>query len=387
MKFLHTSDIHIGKKLQGFSLVEDQRHILKEIVGIAEAESVDGILVAGDIYDSSTPTEESFLIFDDFLTSASKVCPVYIVAGNHDSEGRLGVGGRVMERAGVHITGPYHGIAEKIPLNDEWGELDLFLMPYVSRSAASEFYSKDSTKIETSDAAIKETLGHSGVDPAKRNVLVAHQHFAAAGVCLEQSESETDRLDIGNTKTVSAELLKDFDYCALGHIHRPQSAGSENAVYCGTPMKYDYSERNDRKHVNIVELKEKGNVVIREVPLVPLREMVCLEGSYDEIYPALSKVPKNSMVYVTLADRREGDRDSITKKIRACGSELFDLDYKLTENGEYDIEMPNVRELGLRRDIELFRDFFRERTEKDLSPEQESLMSELFSKAAEGDEL
>lgn len=387
MKFLHTSDIHIGKKLQGFSLVEDQRHILKEIVDIAKAESVDGILVAGDVYDSSTPTEESFLIFDDFLTTASKVCPVYIIAGNHDSEGRLGVGGRVMERAGVFITEPYHGVAEKIPLKDQYGELDLFLMPYVNRAAASEIYSKNGVKIETSDAAIKETLDHSDIDPKKRNVLVAHQHFAAVGMCLDQSESETDRLNIGNTKTISAELLKDFDYCALGHIHKPQSAGTKNAVYCGTPMKYDYSERNDKKHVNIVEVKEKGNVEIKEVPLVPLREMICLEGPYEDIYPSLSKVPKNSMVYVTLTNRQDGDRSSITAKIRSCGSELFDLDYKLSEIEEYDVEMPNVKELGLRKDIDLFRDFFKDRQSKDLSPEQETLMADLFSKAAQGDEL
>lgn len=387
MKFLHTSDLHIGKKLQGYSLAEDQRHILSEIVDVAKAKFVDGILVAGDIYDSSTPTEESFRIFDGFLTSASKVCPVYIIAGNHDSEGRLSVGGRVMERAGVYITGPYHGIAEKISLKDEYGELDLFLMPYVSKAAASGFYVKENVKIDTPDAAVKVTLDHSGIDSKKRNVLVAHQHFAAVGVSLEQSGSETDRLDIGNTKTISTELLKDFDYCALGHIHRPQSAGLKNAVYCGTPMKYDYSERNDKKHVNIVDIKGKGEVEIEEIPLVPLREMVCLQGSFDEVYGRIPEIPKRSMVYVTLTDRNEGDRDSIGAKVESCGSTMFDLDYELKEYSEFNMDAPDIKELGLRKDIDLFMEFFEQRLDKKMSPEQQEIMAELFSRAAQGDEL
>lgn len=387
MKFLHTSDLHIGKKLQGFSLADDQRHILNEIVKIAKAESVDGILVAGDIYDSSTPTEESFRIYDEFLTEASDVCDVYIIAGNHDSEGRLGVGGSVMDKAGVHVTKPYHGIAEKVSLRDGYGDLDVFLMPYVSKTAASTYYADKGIKIDTPDAAVKTTLDRSGIDPKKRNILVAHQHFAAVGMDLEQSGSETDRLDIGNTKTISAELLKDFDYCALGHIHKPQSAGVKNAVYCGTPMKYDYSERNDKKHVNIVEVKEKGNVEVKEVPLVPLREMVCLQGDYDEIYASLPEVPKNSMVYVTLTDRHDGDRDSITKKITSCGSVLFDLDYELNESEEFDMDAPDIKELGLRKDIDLFMDFFKSRLNKEMTPEQVQIMADLFDRAAQGDEL
>lgn len=386
MKFLHTSDLHIGKKLQGYSLAEDQRYILHEIAEIARSENVDGILVAGDVYDSATPTEESFRIFDGFLTEASEVCPVYVIAGNHDSEGRLGVGNKVMARAGVHITDPYQGVAEKVVLRDGYGELDLFLMPYISRTAAAEFY-RGKENIPTIDAAIKTTLAHSGVDPGKRDVLVAHQHFAAVGVELEQVDSETDRLNIGNTKTVSTDLLKDFDYCALGHIHKPQGTGAANAVYCGTPLKYDYSERNDRKHVNIVEIKGKGDVTIKEVQLRPLREMVCIRGTYMEAYAQLNSVPKDSLVYVTLTERGEKDRERIAAKTASVGSTLVEADYDLVQTGEIDYETPDIRQLSVRSDIDMFREFYRKRTGKELSPEQDRIMEDLFRTASEGGEL
>ncbi|MCQ2085136.1 MAG: exonuclease SbcCD subunit D, partial [archaeon] len=220
VKILHTSDLHLGKKLFGFSLEEDQRHFLNEIIRIAEEEKVDAIVIAGDIYDVPQPPEDAVRMFGDFLHRASKICKIYGIAGNHDSAERVGYARELLENSGVFLTGRYKGKAEKFELAEG---VNIFLLPYLRTASARNFY--DDSEIRNPDQAVKVTLDHSDIDPEEVNIIVAHQFIGNGEVTLEQTDSETARLSVGNDEIIHSDLFRDFDYGAFGHIHKPQLAG------------------------------------------------------------------------------------------------------------------------------------------------------------------
>ena len=314
MKFLHCSDLHLGRKLHGYSLIEDQRRILAKLCGIAREQKVDAVLIAGDVYDTSVPVEEAVKLLDWFLTELSSFCRVYMIAGNHDSEERLSFVKDILARQGVFVTGRYAGRAEKITVEDSFGPLNIFILPY-SRVSKVRRWCKDNAKdmdaIQTPDAAFSLTLSNSEIVPTERNILVAHEFVVGKDIQLSLSDSETSAPEVGGADCISSHLLEPFDYVALGHIHRPQKAGRNTVLYCGSPLKYSTSEIDDVKHAVIVDVGAKGDVKIDTVPLEPWREMIVLRGTVDEIL-AQSDVHGGKYLIAEVTERA----DSLTERLK-----------------------------------------------------------------------
>ena len=276
MKWIHLSDLHLGKRVNGFSMVEDQAYILKEILEIVRREEPQGVLIAGDVYDKTVPSAEAVGMLDDFLVSLSRLGPqVFLISGNHDSPERLAFGGRLMEQSGVHLAPVYDGNSCRFTLQDAHGPVDVFLLPFLKPVHVRRFFPEET--IESYTDALRVAIDHLGVEEGRRNVLVTHQFVTGAARC------ESEELSVGGSDNVDASVFAPFDYVALGHIHGPQQVGKATIRYCGTPLKYSFSEANHEKSVTVVEMEEKGNVSIRTIPLMPLRDLREIRGSYEEV--------------------------------------------------------------------------------------------------------
>lgn len=273
MRFMHLSDLHLGKRLGGYSLADDQKYILAQILGIIDKESPDAVLIAGDIYDKPVPPSEAVTMFDDFLFSLlGRKKEVYIISGNHDSAERISFGSRIMERQGIHFTGVFDGTVVKKVIYDSFGPVNIYCLPYI-RPAGVRKYFEDA---QTAQDMMQECIGRMDIDETERNILMTHQFVTGA----LRSESEEIA---GGAESISVELFECFDYVALGHLHRPQSMMRREVRYCGTPIKYSFSEAAHSKTVTVVDMEEKGSVMIREIPLIPLHDMRVIRGSYDEL--------------------------------------------------------------------------------------------------------
>ena len=276
MKFIHLSDLHFGKKIKENSLQEDHLFILKEIIEIIKDEKPDAVLISGDVYDRSLPSVEAVTLFDDFITKLSLMkIPVLIISGNHDSAERLTFASRLLKNNRIFISRKYDGKAECVVLNDEYGEVNFYLLPFIKPAIVQQFYLDD--KIESYTDAVRTAIKNMNVDFSKRNVLLSHQFVTGS------QRSDSEELSVGGLDNVDSEVFKDFDYVALGHLHGPQTAGSEKIRYCGSPLKFSFSEVNQKKGLLVVELDENGFKSCRAVPLVPMRDMRKITGKYDEL--------------------------------------------------------------------------------------------------------
>lgn len=280
MRFLHCSDLHLGKRVHECTMIEEQRQMLDQLVSIAEQKAVDGVLLAGDLFDKAVPSIEAVQLLDGFFTSLSqRHLPVYCISGNHDSPERLSFGGRLLERSGVYLASVFHGEMYHLTLEDGFGPLHLYLLPFVKPSMVRPFFPDEN--ITTYEEAVRSVLSHSALDPSARNVLVAHQFITNNGV--EPSRCDSETLSIGGVDQVDASLFDAFDYVALGHLHGPQSIRRETVRYCGSPLKYSFSECRQKKSVTIVELREKGDVTLETVMITPLRELRELRGTLSAL--------------------------------------------------------------------------------------------------------
>lgn len=300
MKFAHISDLHLGKRVHQVSMIEEQKYILEKIAEIVTKESVDGILLAGDIYDKGYPSAEAVSLFDTFLVKmAERDIKVFVISGNHDSPERIAFLGEITKKAGVYLSPVYNGQVEKIQMQDEYGKLNVFLLPFIKPVHVRHFYPQETVSNNTESMQV--VIKHMDMDRRERNVLVAHQFVTGA------VRSDSEEIVVGGLDNVDAAVLKDFDYVALGHIHRPQNMGSERIRYSGTPLKYSFSESRDRKSVTIVELKEKGSVECKEIFLSPKHDMAEIRGKFIEImdplhYPGLDT---ESFLHITLLDEQD----------------------------------------------------------------------------------
>ena len=281
MKLIHLSDLHIGKKVNGFSMIEDQKSILIKILGIIEEVKPDGVIIAGDIYDKGIPPAEAVTLFDDFLYKLSeKELKVFIISGNHDSAERLSFGSRIMSGNNIFISPVFKGKIAPVTCSDDYGDINFYLLPFIKPIDVRRRFGEmglDSS-LSYSDA-VRIAVDKMEVDPAQRNVIVTHQFVIGA----EKSDSE-EPCSVGGTDEVSADVFDIFDYTALGHIHGPQSIGKDTIRYCGTPLKYSFSEEHHQKSVTVVELKEKGNITVETIDLCPKREMRTIEGKFEDVY-------------------------------------------------------------------------------------------------------
>lgn len=321
MKFLHLADLHLGKRVNGFSMLEDQAHILRQILAILDDEQPDGMLIAGDVYDKSVPSVEAVGLLDGFLTELrARGVPVLLISGNHDSPERLAFGGRVMDSCGIHISPVYDGALAPVTLHDEFGPVHVWLLPFVKPAHVRRWF--PDADIESYTDAMAEAVAHMDIDTAARNVLVTHQ-FVTGG-----ARSGSEELSVGGTDNVDSGVFAPFDYVALGHLHGAQHIGRETIRYAGSPLKYSFSEARQHKSVTVVTLGEKGDVQVRTVALTPLRELREIRGSYDELTARSfyeHTTYRSDYLHLILTD--EQDVFDAMSRLRTIYPYLMTLDY------------------------------------------------------------
>lgn len=378
MKLIHLSDLHLGKRVNEFSMLEDQQYILTEILQIIDREKPDGVMIAGDVYDKSVPSAEAVALLDDFLVRlAKRDLQVFLISGNHDSPERMAFGGRLMAQSGVHLAPVYDGKVSPITLTDEYGPVNLYLLPFLKPAHVRRCFPE--REILTYTDALAAAIEAMGVDPAQRNVLVTHQFVTGAARC------DSEEISVGGTENVDVSVFGPFDYVALGHIHGPQQVGRETVRYCGTPLKYSFSEAKHQKSVTVVELGEKGAVSVRTMPLTPMRDLAELRGTYEELtfrgfYDGTS-YPRD-YVHITLTD--EEDIPDAVSKLRIIYPNLMKLDYdnKRTRAG---IILEGAEDQQ-RSPLELLEEFYEKQNGQPMGEEQRAFAKSLMERIWEEDE-
>lgn len=401
MKFLHISDLHLGKRVNEFSMLKDQKYILEQIRSIAGRERADGVIIAGDIYDKPVPPAEAVQVFDRFLTAlAREGRKVYAVSGNHDSAERIAFGAALMREQGVYIAPVYDGNVEKITEHDAYGDICIYLLPFVKPATVRHVLTREQeekagavqeneevtgqeTAALTYDDAVRFAVERMEVDAAKRNILVAHQFVTGAGRC------ESEEVSVGGLDNVDAGIFERFDYVALGHIHTPQHIGRETVRYCGTPLKYSFSEAGQEKSVTVLEVKEKGDIVLSTVPLQPLHDMRKLRGTYREVMAAGGRAAREAdpmqedYVEITLTDEQD-ILDGI-QKLRTVYPNLMRLVYDNSRTRQNQT-FTAAEEVERKSELELFAEFYELQNNSPMSREQEEFMRRLIETAREEQE-
>lgn len=376
MKIIHLSDLHLGKRVNEYSMIEDQEYILKKIIGIIDDERPDGVIIAGDVYDKSVPSAEAVQLFDDFLVSlAKRKLQVFVISGNHDSPERIAFASRIMDASGVHMSPVYNGAIEPIPMSDEFGTVNFYLLPFIKPVHVRRF---SDDEITTYTDAVKYAVSQMRINTDQRNVLVTHQFVTGA------KRSESEEISVGGSDNVDAGAFECFDYVALGHIHAPQNCGSERIRYCGTPLKYSFSEAKDQKSVTVVELGDKGDVSYRTVDLVPKHDLVELKGTYDELtlksfYEGTSW--QEDYTHITLTD--EEDIPDAIGKLRTIYHRLMKLDYD-NKRTRSNAQINAVADVETKSPLELFSDFYELQNNQKMTDEQDEFMRELIETTWEG---
>lgn len=379
MKLIHLSDIHLGKRVNEFSMLEDQAYILKKILAVVDEEKPDGVLIAGDVYDKSVPSTEAVQLFDDFLVRlAERKLPVFIISGNHDSPERLSFANRLIDAVGIHLAPVYSGVVEPITLSDEYGPVNVYMLPFIKPAHVRGFF--PDTEITGYSDAVAAAIGRMNIDKTQRNVLITHQFVTGA------QRSDSEELSVGGTDNIGAEVFCDFDYVALGHIHGPQNMDSGRIRYCGSPLKYSFSEAAQQKSVTVAELKEKGTLEIHTVPLIPRRDMVELKGSYQQL--TLREFYENTTyqedyTHITLTD--EEDIPDAVAKLRTVYHNLMKLDYDNTRT-RHSAAISGAENVETRSPIDLFAEFYELQNGLPMSAEQTELVASLIEKIWEGEE-
>ncbi|MCI5484155.1 MAG: exonuclease SbcCD subunit D [Clostridiales bacterium] len=376
MKLIHLSDLHLGKRLNEFSLGEDQEYILNQILQIVEAEQPDAVVIAGDVYDKAIPSVEAVSLFDEFLVRLAGLhIHIFVISGNHDSPERIAFGSRLLEETGIHLSPVYGGRVESVTLEDAFGPVDFYLLPFVKPIHVRRFFPEDPT--DTYTQALSTAVGHMNLDEHRRNVLVTHQFVTGA------SRSDSEEISVGGADNVDSAVFDAFDYVALGHIHSPQHCGSEKIRYCGTPLKYSFSEAKDTKSVTVAELKEKGNLVIRTVPLKPLRELVELRGTFEELTDRHfyeNTTWTRDYVRLTLTD--EEDIPDAVGKLRLVYRNLMKLDYDNARTRS-NAEITGAQAQDTRSPLELFASFYELQNNRPMTAEQLVFLEELIARTEE----
>ncbi|MBQ1396767.1 MAG: exonuclease SbcCD subunit D [Eubacterium sp.] len=372
MKLIHLSDLHLGKRVNEFSMLEDQRYILREILGIIDEEKPEGVLIAGDVYDKSVPSAEAVALFDEFLARlAARGLQVFVISGNHDSPERIAFGGRLMAGSGVHMAPVYDGKTEKITLADAYGPVNFYLLPFVKPASVRRFFEEE--EIAGYTDALRAAVAQMAIDPAERNVLVTHQFVTGA------VRSESEEVSVGGSDNVDASVFDGFDYVALGHIHGAQEFRTERTLlrYCGTPLKYSFSELRHEKSVTVVELGAKGDLSVRTVPLVPERDMWeirdCFAGAIDR--EKYAGIPQDDYLRIILTD--EEDVLDAFARLQAIYPNLMDLKYDNTRT-RWESAVTAAEEA--RSPLALFDDFYEMQNGRRMDEEQSAFVASLIEK-------
>lgn len=379
MKLIHLSDLHLGKRVNEFSMIEDQKYILNQILGIIDEERPDGVLLAGDLYDRPVPSAEAVQLLDSFLTRlAKRKIPVYAISGNHDSAERIAFGSHIMSSSGICMSPVYDGKTAKYCLMDNYGEVWIHLLPFIRPAVVRHVFAGEegAEEIRTYQEAVQAAVEHMDLDTEKRNVLVAHQFVVGAMSC------DSEEITVGGIDQIEGAVFRDFDYVALGHIHSPQNVGNDRIRYCGTPLKYSFSEAGQQKSVTVVELGEKGTLEVREIQLKPLRDMRKLKGTYMAITSLSNYQDTNTEDYVQITLTDEEDIVDGMQKLRTIYPNLMRLEYDNCRTRENQ-KVTGTETVEKKSELEYFEEFFELQNNQPMNEEQRKFSEELIRKLGE----
>lgn len=381
MRLIHLSDLHIGKRVNEFSMLEDQEYILKEILGIIDDEQPDGIIIAGDVYDKSVPSEEAVKLLDSFLTSlAKRNLQVYIISGNHDSAAKLAFASSLIDLSGIHIS-PVYDSAQMADAEERLGRpyhladgkgqvVNIYMLPFVKPATVRAVFPDEAEEIKDYTDACSVAVEHMDIDEKATNILVAHQFVTGA----VRSESEEN---VGGLDNVDVSVFDSFDYVALGHIHRPQKVGRETVRYCGTPLKYSLSEADHMKSVTVVDIPENKKIEIRTVPLVPMHELREVKGTFDELMDRRNYegTAVDDYLYVVLTD--EDDVPDALGKLRTVYPNVMKLGYDNTRT-RVTQTIDDGAVLEGKKPIDLFGELYEKQNNQEMSDEQRSFVQDII---------
>lgn len=376
MKIIHLADLHIGKRVNEFSMIDDQKYILNQILEIIDKEKPDAVIIAGDVYDKQVPSIEAVELLDSFISDISKrKTTTFIISGNHDSAERLAFGSSLMAMGKIYISPVYNGKISKYTLKDDFGSANFYLLPFVKPSHVKRFFPDE--KIESYTDAIKVVVDNLKLDTSEINILIAHQFVTGA------SRTESEEISVGGLDNVDASVFEDFDYVALGHIHRPQKIGIERIRYCGTPLKYSFSEVNDTKSVSIIEINSKEDFNLRTIPLVPKRDMRKIRGTYEELTTKTSYENTNTddYIHVTLTD--EFNVADAIQKLRVIYKNIMKLEYdnmRTRESRKINLDDMVIEN---KNPLEIFSEFYKLQNNKEMNDEQKEIIKKIMEEVWE----
>ena len=376
MKIIHLADLHIGKRVNEFSMIDDQKYILNQILEIIDKEKPDAVIIAGDVYDKQVPSIEAVELLDSFISDISKrKTTTFIISGNHDSAERLAFGSSLMAMGKIYISPVYNGKISKYTLKNDFGSANFYLLPFVKPNHVKRFFPDE--KIESYTDAIRVVVDNLKLDTSEINILIAHQFVTGA------SRTESEEISVGGLDNVDASVFDDFDYVALGHIHRPQKIGIEKIRYCGTPLKYSFSEVNDTKSVSIIEINSKEDFNLRTIPLIPKRDMRKIRGTYEELTTKTSYENTNTddYIHVTLTD--EFNVADAIQKLRVIYKNIMKLEYDNMRTREF--RKINLDDMVIenKNPLEIFSEFYKLQNNKEMNDEQKEIIKKIMEEVWE----
>ena len=375
MKLFHLSDLHLGKRVNGFSMIDDQKYILGQIMDRVDEEKPDGVIIAGDVYDKAIPPVEAVSLFDDFLYQLSvRKLSVFLISGNHDSAERLAFGGRLMEASNIYVSPAFTGIVEPIELKDKKTTLHIYLLPFVKPALVRHFFGIEEPLTYTE--AIRVCIEKMKLDRAAVNILVAHQFVTGA------VRSDSGEVSVGGMDNVDAEVFEPFDYVALGHLHGPQKVEKEHIRYCGSPLKYSFSERTQVKSLTVLEIESKDSIVLRTIPLIAKHDMRQIRGTYEEITRRdfIAERFKEDYIEAVLTD--EEDVPDAARKLSIFYPNLMKISYDNTRTRS-DREIVVTDGEKPKSEIDLLDDLYTIQNGQPMSSEQRAFALRLFERIQE----
>ena len=376
MRILHLADLHLGKILQEQPLIEDQKYMLEEIIKKVQEENIEIILISGDIYDRSIPQTDAVDMLDYFLNKLIKDLKkqVFMISGNHDSKERLGFGNKIFENDGLYISSKYEGQIKKVELQDEYGKLNIYLLPFIKPVEVKKYFEDE---ILSYDETIKKIIEKENIDETQRNIILTHQFITCVGEEIERTDSET--ISLGGIDNVDISNYDKFDYVAIGHVHRPQRIGRDTARYAGTMLKYSFSEVNHKKTIPIIDFKEKGNINIKLVELIPLRDMREIKGPIEELTKKENYKNTNTEDYIKAIITNEEPVYDAIGQIRKIYPNVLKLEIQnskssVSQNDEKEKELQNIKN---KSEVELFKEFYKFQNYTELNDEQSQVIENI----------
>lgn len=383
MKFLHLGDLHLGKSLGDFDLIRDQKFILDQILEIVKNQSIDGVLIAGDVYDRAVPSEAATKLLDYFLSSLAEAgIMTFVISGNHDSDERLNYGSDLFEKNRIYISAKYEGTLYKKTVTDDYGEIDIYLLPFVKASQVKHFL--PDARIENYDDAVRAVLEQAGIDRSRRNVIVAHQFVTGSSEDPVISGSEGVGVQsVGLVEKIGYDCFRDFDYVALGHIHSPQKIGREEVRYSGSPLKYSLSEVANDKSVPVITMEEKGKTSIELIPLEPVRDMRHIKGELKQLLKKENVTDTEDFIYATLTD------EDIVNDAMGIFQQIYPNTVKIDYDNSHtkELEQVDISKIAENRSFEeLITDFYSKIYGCEISEEEMDIMRMVAREAGVMDE-